>query len=854
MCKKFVSVISILLLTMTFSAGAFCSEPQVAPLNPVFVEYVERTASSPDEFGLGEIPSPIPPEIHVPEFLNEGASSGDSKYDMRDPDSNGNDSDSLLTPVRNQNPCGACWTFATYGSLESSLKQSFGFSDSVNDYSEDNLKHLHGFEWGPCSGGNLSMSTAYLARYSGPVSESDDPYDPSETSDYCTDCTPARYVDNSVWMPVRADVNDNAYIKQAILDHGGLYSSFYWNSTYYNGSPDYTYYYSGSSSTNHAIVIVGWDDNKVVSGAPGNGAFIIRNSWASSWGEGGYFYISYYDTTLAFSSLGYFIDEDDDQLKIETIYQYDTLGRTSGMGWGDKVDWGANLFTPDADGQLAAVGFYIASSNMSYEIYIYDDFNGSQFSTLLGSKTGSVQYPGYYTAKLDSSVSIKSGDNFAVVIKFDASNSGYSYPIPLERPVGGYASATANAGESYISNNGTTFSDVTNSYTNTNVCIKAIVSAGTADTAEIHTPAPGSTLTSTTETFAWSDSGSDGYWLWVGTSQGSNEIYNGGHGTNTSATVSGLPSNGGDLYVRLWEKKGDTWQYTSDYSYTAYNDSSSAAEIQSPVSGSTLSSTTVTFIWNDINASLYYLWIGTSAGSNDLHNGDYGTETSAVISGLPDDGTMLYVRLWSKKNGTWKNSVDYVYTACDNCSVLAEIQSPVSGSTLNSTSVTFSWNDAGASRYCLWIGTSVGSNDVYNGNEGTNTSTTISGLPYSGETLYARLWYMLDGTWRYTSDNTYTAHNESSAIATIQNPVSGTVLSSTTETFTWNDTGASQYWLWIGSSNGSNDLFNADMGTNSSHVMSGLPNDGSALFVRLWSKANGSWIFNGDSVYTAAGP
>ncbi|MCP4345639.1 MAG: hypothetical protein GY795_08940, partial [Desulfobacterales bacterium] len=54
---------------------------------------------------------------------------------------------------------------------------------------------------------------------------------------------------------------------------------------------------------------------------------------------------------------------------------------------------------------------------------------------------------------------------------------------------------------------------------------------------------------------------------------------------------------------------------------------------------------------------------GTSAGSNDVYNGNQETNTSAVISGLPDSGESLYVRLWSKTGGAWLFDTDCAYTA-----------------------------------------------------------------------------------------------------------------------------------------------------------------------------------------------
>ena len=471
--KSFLRILIIVLSGLGFAGiGGAEDIPKLCPLNPAFTDYinVQRSMVSSDSEGhfFGYIPSPILPEIHTSGELEAGFAH-DPMYDMRDPDGDGNQADSLLTPVKAQGECGSCWAFATYGSLESQIKE---FLIVDEDFSEDNLKHRHGFDWGPCEGGNIKMSSAYLSRYDGPISESDDPYDESQYSEYCIDCSPVRYIDNVVFLPVRSNVNDNTYIKQAILDHGGLYTSLFYQSSSYNPG-DYTYYYNGSGLSNHAVVIVGWDDSKVITGAPDNGAFIVRNSWGDGWGDGGYFYVSYYDTEIVFSSLAYFDEKTESGLDFNKIYYYDKLGWTASLGYG-PITWGANWFIPDSDGILTAVGFYATHSNMSYEINIYDEFNGSSFSDLRFSQTGTVMYSGWYTVKLDQEVAINKNDGFGVVIRFNT--PGYNFPVPIEMPIAGYSSgATANPGESYISPSGSSWSDITDYpyYANTNICIKA---------------------------------------------------------------------------------------------------------------------------------------------------------------------------------------------------------------------------------------------------------------------------------------------------------------------------------------------------------------------------------------------
>ena len=356
----------------------------------------------------------------------------------------------------------------------------------------------------------------------------------------------------------------------------------------------------------------------------------------------------------------------------------------------------------------------------------------------------------------------------------------------------------------------------------------------------ITTPTPGSTLNSTGVIFQWT-SGAAEYWLQVGSSVGgSNYLNSGSLGTSTSTTVTGLPTDGSTIYVRLWYRivsNGD-WAYT-DCTYKA----AGAYVITSPVPGSVLSSTGVTFQWTS-GAAEYWLQIGSDIGSSNYYNsGSLGTSTSATVKGLPSDGSTVYVRFWYRvtSGGTWVY-IDYTYAG--GCIIV----SPVPGSTLSSTTVTFQWT-SGAAEYWLQIGSSVGGSDYYNsGSLGTSISVTATGLPGDSRTVYARLWYRVTsgGTWVYT-DCVYNGYIMTS-------PVPDTKLSSTSVTFQWTS-GAAEYWLQIGSSVGGNDYYNSgSLGTSASAMATGLPRDGSTIYVRLWYRATatGNWVYN-DYTYTATG-
>ena len=162
-----------------------------------------------------------------------------------------------------------------------------------------------------------------LARWSGPFSEGQ--------------TTPVRkHVQDIIYIPPKASALDNNNIKSAIMNYGAISASFYWSSGYLRTGG---YYYPSGGSGNHMITIVGWDDNHAVSGAPGNGAYICKNSWGSSWNGDGYFWVSYYDGIMGKEDVAVFNDADP-VTTYDTIYQYDPLGWTTNYGYGSNYRLG----------------------------------------------------------------------------------------------------------------------------------------------------------------------------------------------------------------------------------------------------------------------------------------------------------------------------------------------------------------------------------------------------------------------------------------------------------------------------------------------------------------------------------
>ena len=69
----------------------------------------------------------------------------------------------------------------------------------------------------------------------------------------------------------------------------------------------------------------------------------------------------------------------------------------------------------------------------------------------------------------------------------------------------------------------------------------------------------------------------------------------------------------------------------------------------------------------------------------------------------------------------------------------------------------FTWTGGtNVTRYWLYVGSTPGGADLWSQDQGTNLSTTVTGLPVDKRTLYVRLYSVIGGVWNFT-DYTYTA-------------------------------------------------------------------------------------------------
>lgn len=246
--------------------------------------------------------------------------------------------DKISIKVENQGSYGLCWDFASLKTLETYLALNnlgnYDFSELHMDYITSNL--MYGYR-GLHEGGNFEIFKSYLTE-SGVVEEEKVPYNFKEYTEEeynkFTDFEKVIEVTETVDFPTVYKSGDNKMsdeqltefrntVKKHIMKNGGLYTSIVASSmkNAYIAEDD------TNSFCNHAVTIVGWDDNYSkdnFSGANGekpthDGAYIALNSWGPASNENGYYYISYDDKYVELNLSGIISTSMENAYKVESI-------------------------------------------------------------------------------------------------------------------------------------------------------------------------------------------------------------------------------------------------------------------------------------------------------------------------------------------------------------------------------------------------------------------------------------------------------------------------------------------------------------------------------------------------------
>jgi C1A family cysteine protease len=359
-----------------------------------------------------------------------------------------------ITPVKNQGACGSCYAFASVGNFEAKVLVDGG---STFNFSENNVKEC---EWygSSCGGGNFWLVANFLAA-KGTVLETCDPYVPAYVG--CTSSCP--YSKTLLdWCVISFDeVPTTDVLKAYIQTYGPVYTSMYaggadaWYSELVSYDGTYTLYYDGPGDPNHAVLIVGWDDDLVHAG--GQGAWIVKNSWGTFWGgpcgygsQAGYFTIAYGSAKMGMHSS--FISDWQNYDPNGIVFYHDEGGYNSSVGYGMTTAWGLCKFVPGEDVILERVEVWTLDATTDIDVYIYDTFNGTTVSNLLASELNhSFANAGYHSIELTGQLEVSSGDDIYAVVKI--TDDTYTYPMPFD------AAGPKASGCCYISATGGSYSE-----------------------------------------------------------------------------------------------------------------------------------------------------------------------------------------------------------------------------------------------------------------------------------------------------------------------------------------------------------------------------------------------------------
>ncbi|MCX7987661.1 MAG: T9SS type A sorting domain-containing protein [Bacteroidales bacterium] len=417
--RRFLIVCSTIFFPSLWVAGQISKH--IMPVNPDLVKYYQekkKTVLKTPIKNNKQLTGYIPPYVQLPEYYETPEQS--RLYSVGLPDRFDLREKGKVSSVKNQgqgNFGGNCWAFSSTGSVESWWLSQLNAIGAA-DLSEHHMATCHGYEWAFGEGGNEYFPMAYYTRLKGPVKESQVPYNTDDTSTHhCNDSfKPVSYIIETRWI-----YNNPALTKKMIMRYGAVSTNIHWDDAYFRSSTN-TFYSDDRNGPNHAIDLVGWDDNILTQ--HGKGAWIAKNSWGTGWGENGYFYIAYGDRHILKPASFYPTLLPNNIF--DTLMCKDNVGVVSFFGYSKDYAYALLKFTALSEKYIKKIGTFIPRTGSIVELSIFNQKNDTLGDLLVHFESEPAMSPGFYAY----SVPVKVNGTFYVLARYYT--PGLQRPIPIE--------------------------------------------------------------------------------------------------------------------------------------------------------------------------------------------------------------------------------------------------------------------------------------------------------------------------------------------------------------------------------------------------------------------------------------